>query len=72
VCSSDLDQFVSSLFHNRSCVKGSLLEVNERLIKHPQLLNSAAEREGYVAIMMPKPADWLKVKDTFINLDNYK
>ncbi|KAJ6938145.1 hypothetical protein NC651_004753 [Populus alba x Populus x berolinensis] len=41
----------------RCCVKGSLLEVNDRLIKQPELLNSSADREGYIAIIMPKPAD---------------
>ncbi|CAL1383844.1 unnamed protein product [Linum trigynum] len=43
------------------CVKGSLLEVNDRLTKQPGLLNTSADREGYVAIIMPMPADWLKV-----------
>ncbi|KAI3816977.1 hypothetical protein L1987_10763 [Smallanthus sonchifolius] len=56
----------------RCCVKGSLLEVNERLIKQPQLLNSSADREGYIAIIMPKPADWHKIKDSFITFDEYK
>ncbi|KAF4356932.1 uncharacterized protein LOC115709696 [Cannabis sativa] len=56
----------------RCCVKGSLLEVNDRLIKQPQLLNSSAEREGYIAIMMPKPADWLKVKDSLLGFEEYK
>ncbi|KAL8218419.1 hypothetical protein R6Q57_021792 [Mikania cordata] len=56
----------------RCCIKGSLLEVNERLIKQPELLNSSADREGYIAIIMPKPADWHKIKDSFITLDEYK
>ncbi|KAK3427519.1 hypothetical protein EUGRSUZ_F03727 [Eucalyptus grandis] len=56
----------------RCCVKGSLLEVNERLIKQPNLLNSLADREGYIAIIMPKPADWLKVKATLLGLEEYK
>ncbi|KAF8030370.1 hypothetical protein BT93_E2724 [Corymbia citriodora subsp. variegata] len=56
----------------RCCVKGSLLEVNERLIKQPNLLNSSADREGYIAIIMPRPADWLKVKATLLGLEEYK
>lgn len=56
----------------RCCVKGSLLEVNQQLIKHPELLNVSADREGYIAIMMPKPADWLKVKASFVSLQEYK
>ncbi|KAI4374900.1 hypothetical protein MLD38_012838 [Melastoma candidum] len=46
----------------RCRVKGSLLEVNEKFVKQPNLLNMSAEREGFIAIIMPKPADWLKVK----------
>lgn len=56
----------------RCCVKGSLLEVNDRLIKQASLLNSSADREGYIAIIMPKPADWLKVKDSLLSHEDYK
>ncbi|KAJ8772555.1 hypothetical protein K2173_027732 [Erythroxylum novogranatense] len=56
----------------RCCVKGSLLEVNDRLIKRPGLLNSSADREGYIAIIMPKPADWLKTKASLSTLEEYK
>lgn len=56
----------------RCCVKGSLLEVNDRLIKQPELLNSSTDREGYIAIIMPKPADWLKVKASLLGLEEYK
>ncbi|XP_008226536.1 PREDICTED: protein Simiate [Prunus mume] len=66
VCSKDATYIV------RCCVKGSLLEVNDRLIKQPELLNSAADREGYIAIIMPKPADWLKIKDSLLGLEEYK
>ncbi|CAN1824676.1 Protein Abitram [Linum perenne] len=54
----------------RCCVKGSLLEVNDRLIKQPALLTSSG-REGYVAIIMPKPADWLKVKASLLSREEY-
>ncbi|XP_050237477.1 uncharacterized protein LOC126687102 [Mercurialis annua] len=66
VCTQDASYIV------RCCVKGSLLEVNDRLIKQPGLLNSSADREGYIAIMMPKPADWLKIKDSLLSLEEYK
>ncbi|XP_010428645.1 PREDICTED: FAM206 family protein-like [Camelina sativa] len=57
----------------RCCVKGSLLEVNERLIMQPELLNSSADREGYIAIIMPtRPADWTKNKESLITLEEYK
>ncbi|KAL7244776.1 hypothetical protein ACSBR2_000187 [Camellia fascicularis] len=66
VCTKDASYIV------RCCVKGSLLEVNDRLIKQPELLNSVADREGYIAIMMPKPADWLKAKALLMGVDEYK
>lgn len=56
----------------RCCVKGSLLEINDRLIKQPDLLNTAADREGYIAIFQPKPADWLKIKDKFLSYEDYR
>ncbi|OEL15238.1 hypothetical protein BAE44_0023748 [Dichanthelium oligosanthes] len=56
----------------RCCVKGSLLEINYRLIKQPDLLNTAADREGYIAIFQPKPADWLKIKDKFLSYEDYR
>ncbi|KAK8997012.1 hypothetical protein V6N11_020505 [Hibiscus sabdariffa] len=56
----------------RCCVKGSLLEVNERLIKQPELLKSSADREGYIAIIIPKPADWLKAKASLLSLEDFK
>ncbi|CAA6673517.1 unnamed protein product [Spirodela intermedia] len=56
----------------RCCVKGSLLEVNERLIKQPELLNSSADREGFIAIIMPKPADWLRLMASFLSREDYR
>ncbi|KAM6543629.1 hypothetical protein CsatB_008076 [Cannabis sativa] len=56
----------------RCCVKGSLLEVNDKLIKQPHLLNSLADREGYIGIIMPRPADWLKIKDSLMGSEEYK
>ncbi|TMW90555.1 hypothetical protein EJD97_015554 [Solanum chilense] len=56
----------------RCCVKGSLLEVNDRLLKQPELLNSSADREGYIAIIMPRPADWIKAKTTLLGIEEYR
>ncbi|KAL1542877.1 protein Abitram [Salvia divinorum] len=66
VCTAECSYIV------RCCVKGSLLEVNERLIKQPELLNTMPEREGYVAIMMPRPADWLKAKASLLDFESYR
>ncbi|MQM03050.1 hypothetical protein Taro_035824 [Colocasia esculenta] len=37
-----------------------------------QVLRKRADREGYIAIIMPKPADWIKIKDSFLNAEDYK
>ncbi|KAJ4967148.1 hypothetical protein NE237_018997 [Protea cynaroides] len=66
VCTNDVPYIV------RCCVKGSLLEVNNRLIEQPGLLNSSADREGYIAIIMPRPTDWLKDKNSLLSLEDYK
>ncbi|KAH8509635.1 hypothetical protein H0E87_011411 [Populus deltoides] len=55
----------------RCCVKGSLLEVNDRLTKHSKFAE-LFNREGYIAIIMPEPADWLKVKASLLGLEEYK
>ena len=31
-----------------------------------------ADREGYIAIIMPKPDDWLKAKSLLVGADEYK
>lgn len=55
----------------RCCVKGSVLEVNERLMEHPELLTSWGDREGYIAIIMPRPADWPKIKASLLGKDDF-
>ncbi|KAH7287792.1 hypothetical protein KP509_32G074700 [Ceratopteris richardii] len=55
----------------RCCVRGALLEVNERLVKDPTLLNTKAASEGYIAIMMPRPADWNKASASFLTAAEY-
>lgn len=66
VCTNDAFYVV------RCCVKGSLLEVNDRLTKQPDLINSSAAREGYIAIIMPRPTDWLRIKDSLLVHEDYQ
>lgn len=31
-----------------------------------------ADREGYIAIIMPRPADWIKAKTTLLGIEEYR
>lgn len=31
-----------------------------------------ADREGYIAIIMPKPTDWTKIKNSLLSQEDYK
>lgn len=53
-----------------SCITGKLIEVNERLIKHPDML--AQEGDGYVAICLPKIENSDVIKQTLISEESYK
>ncbi|KAL2653700.1 hypothetical protein R1flu_021828 [Riccia fluitans] len=61
-----------TFFLIRCCVRGTLLEVNERLMKEPQLLIQRPDTEGYVAIMMPRPEDWKKAQATLLTREQYR
>eukprot|EP00276_Gloeochaete_wittrockiana_P010392 CAMPEP_0184654604 /NCGR_PEP_ID=MMETSP0308-20130426/12272_1 /TAXON_ID=38269 /ORGANISM="Gloeochaete witrockiana, Strain SAG 46.84" /LENGTH=178 /DNA_ID=CAMNT_0027090663 /DNA_START=44 /DNA_END=580 /DNA_ORIENTATION=- len=50
-CSDD------SSFNVACCIRGYLLEVNERLISTPSLLSSHPESAGFIAIINPKLSD---------------
>lgn len=55
----------------RCCLRGALLEVNERLVKEPTLLKTKADSEGFIAIMMPRPGDWKKALPTLLTAEEY-
>nr|XP_024357044.1 protein Simiate-like isoform X1 [Physcomitrium patens] len=63
---------ISQLIESRCCVRGVMLEVNERLIKEPTLLNTRADTEGHIGIMMPSSEDWSRACKTFLTMDQYK
>ena len=48
------------------CVRGSVIEVNQRLIEHPELLGTP---EGYVAIIMPKLSEKRSIGEELLELD---
>lgn len=52
-----------------SCVRGKLIEVNERVVKDPQLLN--IEGDGYIAIVLPKPENCDDIKNSLLTQEQY-
>jgi len=43
----------------RSCVKGKLIEINDNVVKNPQMIVHHPLSKGYVAIILPKLPDGL-------------
>lgn len=41
-----------------SCVRGTLIEVNENLVENPALLTEKTQGEGYLAIVIPKLGEY--------------
>eukprot|EP00271_Cylindrocystis_brebissonii_P020045 TRINITY_DN6464_c0_g1_i1.p1 TRINITY_DN6464_c0_g1~~TRINITY_DN6464_c0_g1_i1.p1 ORF type:complete len:234 (-),score=33.89 TRINITY_DN6464_c0_g1_i1:327-1028(-) len=62
----------STSFVMRCCIKGAVLELNKALIDNPSLLSSRASSDGFLAIVMPKEADWPKFEGTFLARDQYR
>jgi glycine cleavage system H lipoate-binding protein len=56
-----------------SCVKGTLIEINERLLTKPQLLQTHADSQGYVAIVLPnKITDTPTIFDQLLTIEQYQ
>ena len=43
-----------------SCLNGKLIEINEKLITNPDLLQEKGATEGFLAIVMTKLENWKK------------
>ncbi|KAK3246653.1 hypothetical protein CYMTET_43819 [Cymbomonas tetramitiformis] len=56
----------------RCCVRGKLLEVNERLVQEPHLLLQQPWSDGFVAVMMPESRQDKEMQENLISMDAYK
>lgn len=55
----------------RSCLKGKLIEINENVVKSPELILQDPQGEGFIAIILPKLPDGLQdMKTRLERLDN--
>ena len=55
----------------RSCIRGSLIELNENLVRDPSLLISDPETNGYIAIVAPKITEIQEIQNSLLSKDNY-
>ena len=55
----------------RACVRGKLLELNERLIREPSLASEDPTGAGYLAVVMPRAEDVEKLARTAMAPDAY-
>ena len=56
----------------RACVRGKLIETNERLAKDPTLCAKFPTASGFLAIISTAPADMQKLKETGIGREAYE
>tara|TARA_B110000977_G_scaffold66340_2_gene90263 strand:- start:23506 stop:24318 length:813 start_codon:yes stop_codon:yes gene_type:complete len=55
----------------RACVRGKLLETNERLSQHPNLATADCLGAGFLCILEPRPEDLEKLKKKALTLEEY-
>ncbi|KAE9010359.1 hypothetical protein PR003_g15678 [Phytophthora rubi] len=55
-----------------SCIRGSLIEVNERLQKEPELLQQKHQSDGYLVIIQPKKVEVAEIQESLLSKDEYK
>lgn len=56
----------------RACIRGYILELNERLKGEPGLINTKTMTEGYIAVIQPKGGDEEAVCSSLLNNEQYK
>ena len=52
VCTLDLSDGSEVTMY--ACVRGNVIEINERLLTHPELVSDSPHSDGYLCIMLPK------------------
>ena len=65
------DQEEDRVYTIRSYINGKLIEINEMLIKQPNLAVSAPQAAGYIAIILPKLDNSEKQKMKLLDKESY-
>ncbi|KAF4028192.1 Glycine cleavage H-protein [Phytophthora infestans] len=55
-----------------SCMRGALIEVNERLQKEPELLKQKNQSDGYLAIIQPKKVEVSEIQQSLLSKEEYR
>ncbi|CAH0481356.1 unnamed protein product [Peronospora belbahrii] len=55
-----------------SCIRGSLIEINERLQKEPKLLKQKHQSDGYLVIIQPKKVEVAEIQESLLSKDEFK
>ncbi|KAG6623195.1 protein fam206a-like [Phytophthora cinnamomi] len=55
-----------------SCIRGALIEVNERLQTEPELLKQKNQSDGYLVIIQPKKVEVAEIQESLLSKDEYK
>ncbi|CAH2095336.1 unnamed protein product [Euphydryas editha] len=58
-------------FNIPCCMKGTLIEINENLVKHPELLRQEPDSDGFIAIMLSSIAISEATKKELLNHEEY-
>ncbi|XP_017768858.1 PREDICTED: protein Simiate [Nicrophorus vespilloides] len=54
-----------------SCIKGKLIEINEKLIENPNLLVEKPVNEGYIALLLPVLSLYSTFKESMLSKEKY-
>ncbi|ETI43900.1 hypothetical protein, variant 1 [Phytophthora nicotianae CJ01A1] len=59
-------------FNLYSCIRGALIEVNERLQKEPELLKQKHQSDGYLVIIQPKKVEVAEIQESLLSKEEYQ
>ncbi|KDO28274.1 hypothetical protein SPRG_06325 [Saprolegnia parasitica CBS 223.65] len=65
VCANDVTYSI------RSCIRGALIEFNERLLETPELVTRKPFTEGFLAIVRPKPVEVAEIQASLLKHADY-
>jgi len=68
VCTIDISD--GSEITMYACVRGSVIEINERLLAQPELLSDSPQSDGYLCVMLPKLQEKRAIGKACIEFDH--